>query len=731
MRAESLIVFALAAALCAAAPLRALPDAAEPVTIYGVELEVSRRGERLRVLADGPIAAEVLEQSPEFLMLAIQGAVLDASARKRFEPAAGGAVQLVTALQRGRTSRHEVRLLVDSAVGPAPIISPPGRTLTIDYAPVERPQPAPLVLDFREAEIEEVVRAVARSTGETYAFDEGIRGLVSILAPQPVSDAEALALLDAALLFKGYAAVPMPGGGHKIIPITGAPAPWRETLGEDSGGEPVTTLLRLESADAQTLLAALQALVGAHTLAFAHKPSNSLILAGPANRVQRLRAAIDALDAAEVERLVIWRVLHQPAEAVAEQLREIFDSSELLSAQADRRTNSIILRARFDRVQELRKFVLRLDRPTIGRGGLHVLPVRHADPEQLANTLSSLQAGARLPSLAGQASLAGRDFTIAVDQRTHALVVRANPQTANIIADLLVELDRVPAQVWIDVNVAEVSTGELLDLGFQYLLPLTAPKSPDDLIAAIAGQLESLSGPSPGDANLVASYTRAPLLIPIVGPGGRPITLEIPRERAALTAEGREILIRELMNPSLFVVSGKEHEIFAGDNVPVPVARTDTTNPLQVSQNVERQDVGLQLRVRPTLGQEGGVRLELDLDVSSIRESLAGDTRRVGPTFAQRQLSSTIHLEDGDVAVVGFATLPRATRQVVGVPLLHSLPFLGFLFRSTEERWLDTTLLVSVQAAIVREETLSLTRALRRRLVAAESMSPGGVAAEN
>jgi general secretion pathway protein D len=222
-------------------------------------------------------------------------------------------------------------------------------------------------------------------------------------------------------------------------------------------------------------------------------------------------------------------------------------------------------------------------------------------------------------------------------------------------------------------------------------------------------------------------------LIPIVDPLGNPITLEIPREQAALTAEGREILIRELMNPSLFVASGKEHEIFAGDNVPVPVARADATNPLQVSQNVERQDVGLLLRVRPTVGQQGGVRLELDLDVSSIRESLAGDSRRVGPTFAQRQLSTTIHLEEGDVAVVGFATLPRATQRMVGVPILHSVPFLGFLFRSMEERWLETTLLVSVQAAIVREETASLTRALRHQLAAAEGdvAGSGGVAAEN
>ena len=137
MRSAFTLVFVLAAALSAAVPLRAPAEAAQPVTIYGIELQVSRRGERISVLADGPIAAEVLEQSPEFLMLSIRGAVLDASMRERLEPAAGGAVQLVTALQRGRTSRHEVRLLVDSAVGPDPVLSPPGRALTIDFAPAD------------------------------------------------------------------------------------------------------------------------------------------------------------------------------------------------------------------------------------------------------------------------------------------------------------------------------------------------------------------------------------------------------------------------------------------------------------------------------------------------------------------------------------------------------------------------------------------------------------------
>ncbi|HEY5656261.1 MAG TPA: secretin N-terminal domain-containing protein [Myxococcota bacterium] len=721
MRNASKAFLALVAALLAAAPLPAAPGAGEPVTIYAVELQVSRRGERLNVLADGPLGAEVLEQSPEFLMLRIPNAVLDASARERLEPAAGGVVQLVTALQRGRGERREVRLLVDSTAGPTPLLSASGRSLSIEFSTADAAPPSPLDLDFGETDLESVVRAVAQGTGETYAFDEGIQGTVTIRAPQPVSEAEALALLDAVLLFKGYAAVPMPGGGHKVVPIARAPAPWQASLRDESGGEPVTTLLRLRDADAEAVLAALRPLLGAHTLAFAHAPTNSLILAGAANRIVRLRSAIEALDAAQVDRVVIWQVLHRPAEDVAEQLQATFDTDELLAVQADARNNALILRARADRVDELRKFVLRLDRPVIGAGGLHVLPVHHADPEQIANTLAALKSGGRLPSSAGESSLAGREFTVAVDQRTHALVVRSDPETASIIADLLVELDRVPAQVRIDVTVVEVSTGESLALGFDYLLPLTVPKSSSDLIAGVLG---NPTGLGVGQGNLNASFTRAPLLIPIVDPLGNPITLEIPREQAALTVESREILIRELLNPTLYVASGEEHEIFAGDNVPVPVARADATNPLQVSRNVERKDVGLQLRVRPTVGQRGGVRLELELDISAVRTSLAGNVRQVGPSFTQRQLTSTIHLDEGDVAVVGFAALPRTTTRRVGVPFLHSLPLLGFLFRSTEERELDTTLIVSAQAAIVREETAALSRALRRELARVEGAGP-------
>jgi len=718
MRVTNLLLSALAIVAAAAIAPRAAQSAPEPVVVYALELEYSRAGERVVLLADAPIAARVLELSSESMMLGIEGAVLDPAANRLLEPVRGGMVERVSALERGGFGRREVRVVIDRRAGPDPTISASNRTLTIEFPRPELAQPSPLKMEFREADLEEVVQAVARITGVPYIFGDQIAGTVTILVYQPVSRSEAAALLDAALLMKGYAAVPIPGRGRKIVPISGATAPWQETLGEGSGGEFVTTLLHLETADAESMLTALRPLLGTHTMGFAHGPTNGLILAGSAARLERLRSAVRALDTAEAERILIWRVQHRPAADVARELRAVFDENVLIEVEPDERLNAVVLRARGTRVGALREFVDRVDRPPIGRGALHVLPVRHIDADQLAKIINDLRSGTRKPQTTGQGSLAGRTFSIAVDRPTHSIVLRADPETARIIDDVVAELDRVPAQVRINATVAEVSTGKSLALGFDYLLPLTSPESINDPIAVLVG---NPSGEVAGAGSLVAAYTRAPLLIPITDAVGNVTTVQVPRESFAITADEREIMIRALMNPTLLVSSGDEHEIFVGDNVPIPTAQADAANPLQVRQNVERQDVGLLLRARPTVGHEGGVRLELDVEVSAVSQSLAGDSARVGPTISERTLQTTVHLDHGVIAVVGFATLPRHIETVVGVPYLRSLPILGFLFRTTTETRLETTLLISVQAEVERAETLALTRALRQEL---EALTP-------
>ena len=172
------------------------------------------------------------------------------------------------------------------------------------------------------------------------------------------------------------------------------------------------------------------------------------------------------------------------------------------------------------------------------------------------------------------------------------------------------------------------------------------------------------------------------------------------------------------------MIAGEEHEIFAGVNVPVPVDSTaGSTNALIISQTIERRDTGIRVRIEPTIPKEGPIALRLEIDLSAVSESLD-----VGPTFLERSVSTTVRLEPGRVAVIGWARLPSVNRTVVGVPFLMNIPFIGQFFRSTREIELSLNLIIAVRAERQLPDAEVLTSWMRREL-AAETATEAAAAA--
>ena len=146
-----------------------------------------------------------------------------------------------------------------------------------------------------------------------------------------------------------------------------------------------------------------------------------------------------------------------------------------------------------------------------------------------------------------------------------------------------------------------------------------------------------------------------------------------------------------------------------------------------MQQNIERQDVGTSLRVTPTVGEKGGVTLELRVEVSSLTESLAGSVEEVGPSIRQTTIESTIRLSGGEFAVIATAAQPKLSRRTTGIPWLMDIPVLGWAFRTTTEQTLDHHLLVAARAEILRPESRDLADRLAREMapeVPAESAQP-------
>ena len=601
-----------------------------------------------------------------------------------------------------------------------------------------------LALQFRDADIAKVVEAVGRATGHSFIFDDRLRGRITIVAPRRVTAEEAINLLDAALLIKGFASIPGPHGMRKIVSTEAAvgSSPW--TLGElsDQREAPLVTLVQLRGARPEDVLGALRSLRARSLLTVSYPEAQSVILAGPENVVRASIALIRTLDQAAGVELIVRRLRYSSAAHVSTLIEQVFectvrDPGELWS---DDRTNSLIVRTTPARMPEFRDFIDRVDRPQEASGAIRVYKVLNVDPEPLSELLNGLALGS--PGPTGRpgprsdrsASLEGRDYAVVLDSASGSLVVRADPSTHALISELIEELDTSPPRISLDVIVFEVQLSESLDLGFEALVVAEPTEGTSVAVAVNPGGGGSRSG-TRADGGLFAGFTRSPLMIPVIGDDGVGVDLVTPRKSAAIHADARAIDTRILLSPHLLVISGEEQELSVGNNIPIPVATTtgggQVGSLLQNQQTIERQDVGVVLRVTATAGQVGGVHLDLDLDISDVVESLAGPVEAVGPTLATRRITATINLHDGQLAVIGVAGRPSSKTTVTGVPFLKDIPFLGYFFKSVSETQIKSELVVAVTARLLRTPEEDIAETIRRRIAFQRALAGAGPLSED
>jgi general secretion pathway protein D len=721
------------------------------------------------VFADAPVEAEQLPVNAGSAVLVFPGSRLDPSAPKRIRGEAGSRIRLVNLFERQNVDPPEVRLVVQLTSGPPPTLSQRGSVVALSVPPVpgaRRPaardsggrsaRPAAAAAAVPEptfparmlgVEVTEAVKRLSRFIEEPLLLPDDVQGRVSIDAPEPITKTEARAMLEAILLLKGFAAVPTPGGVRKVVPITGDIGPWVSELSKGEGQMLLTTLIKLEAIDAGLVLQAIKPLIGAQGLAIPFTPTNAIILGGAAPRLERLVNVIRELDRTGPRKIVMLRLEHADATETAASLEEVFrDDVTGVEVWPDARTNRLVVRGRPDKIEQIRSFVRRVDRERGDGGAIQVVPVQFADVDRIAEMLRAMQSGGE-GRARGASSLAGRDFALSVHDPSHSLVVQADPTTLELIRSVLEEVDVPPARIDVEVTVAQVALDEGFSFGLSLLAPLVDAEEPDDFIAFIVSDSGGTLLPTlaqelavPGstspldfipDGTLQSVITYDPLTVPIVGPGGVPISLAAA---VGIDASETDFDTRILLRPRLSLLNGEEHELFAGDDIPIPVSSTaEGGGTFEVRQNVERQNVGVSLRLRPTLTAADIVDLDLDLEVSNVAFTTlsAAAVSDTGVAIQERTLATRARLRPGQVAVVGWLSGPQTSKRQVGTPFLQSIPILGWFFKRVEERTRSVTLLVTARAAVFRPEASALTQWMLRSIARqAVATPPGDGAAE-
>jgi len=728
---------ASALVLIAAAALA--QQSAAPVRVYGLELERAAGLDRVVVQSTGPLAPRLETISDEEVALHLPNALIDANTPRQLSGAAGDSIRSVSASETG----SEVIVRIRRGAGLLTRLVERGAIVAVEVERPERDEAATVRLSLRDAPITQLVNEVRRITGRRFVYDERLQGTVSVIVTDPITEGEALELLHATLFSKGFAAVPGPADSLLILPLDEARprAPKQRRALSAQRAALITALVRFESADAEQLVNVLAPFAGSTLTVIAYKPTNGAILVGPEAALQRWLGLARSLDETSRRELIVMRPRHRQAaelyELLADALLDPLTGRPRVELFLDARTNALIARAEPGPLAALQAQVAELDAPPEEGGVASVIRLRFADPEGLAKLLSGVSSGdaAKLRALPGPAAaLADAHFAVVADAPTRALVVTGDVDAQRLVRNVVDQLDVAPPTILVEGQVLEVMTTGQLALGVDAFLPSTDPSNPGRSVfgLGIGDPFDQI--PDPVDATFLARYAKTPFVVPIIGPGGIPVNVTLPRDIVQIKAAAGDALVRTLMRPQLLTVSGEEHELSAGLNLPIPTSSSEsaegdetTDDPLQTRIDIERQDVGLRLRVKPVAGLVGDVRIAVDLELTNLVPNAAGDTSEIGPTLASRTLQAHTRVDDGGVAVLGMLLERSELSSETGPPLLKDVPVLGNLLRQTLDRQGERQLVIALQAHIQRSPDERLADSIRLRTAHERSLARSGV----
>jgi len=575
-------------------------------------------------------------------------------------------------------------------------------------------------VNLKDTDIQEFIKFVADVTGTTMVVDPNVKGKVRVISSKPVSQAELYDLFLSILDVQGYTAV-RSGQVIRIVPSKDArssPVPIMDDQSAVGNDEYVTQVIRLDNISAAKLIPVLRPLVPQQAHLAAYAPSNAIIISDIRSNIGRIVDIIERMDRSAIQTTEIIRLKYGVAEDVVSMLNTLeksrqgegTDADKEAVLVADKRTNSVVVTADELTVDRIRKLVTYLDTPLEQSGNVRVIYLEYADATEIAEVLTRVMQNISRLEEGGSSKRAGSgESTIEADEGTNSLIITADTDEMAALEAVIARLDIRRAQVLIEAIIVEMTVTEGQDLGLQWLFAndngvYGSNITTDEARRQSLGQLGGALVPDDGSENIGTREVAASLAtIPgtTLGWGVVDESLTMTVILNALESQGNNNI---LSTPSLLTLDNEEAYITVGSEVPfVTGSYTNTgvgngaSNPFQT---IERESVGVTLKVTPQINEGNAVVMDIVQEVSTLAPSLIASDLITN----ERKIETMVLANDGNIVVLGGLVSDEIQDDSQGVPVLSSIPLVGRLFRSDSVKVSKQNLLVFIRPTIIRDD---------------------------
>ena len=557
-----------------------------------------------------------------------------------------------------------------------------------------------VTLNLKDADIQSFIETVAEITGKNFVVDPRVKAKVTVVSARPMDRKEIFQVFLSVLQVHGFATVEV-GEITKILPDVNAKQGAGNVITNNTsvkGDELVTRVIEVKHVAAAQMVPILRPLVPQQGHLAAYPGSNVLVVSDRGANITRLEKIIRKIDRPDAQEIEVIPLQHASATEVVQILNSLRTAAGQAAQTpgapvlaADERTNSILLSGDTTSRVRIRGLVAHLDTPIEGTGNTRVVFLHYAKAEEIAPILLGIS---EFENAEGGTTTAStrEDVDIQADETNNALVITAPPAKFESLRRVISTLDIRRAQVLVEAIIAEVSTDLSKELGAEaFVLPVgDNPEGPAFSSINTGSLLDVLQNPFSVAAGLTLGA------IDQDGDTNWGVLLR------ALEGDASTNI---LSTPTLITLDNEEAEIVVAQNVPFITGQftntgSGTDSAVNPFQTIERQDVGLTLRITPQINEGNSVKLDIEQESSSIsNSSVASDI-----ITNERRISTSVLVDDRQILVLGGLTQDDHRDSVTKTPLLGDIPLLGNLFRSTTTSKTKQNLMVFIHPVILRDQ---------------------------
>jgi len=438
-------------------------------------------------------------------------------------------------------------------------------------------------------------------------------------------------------------------------------------------------------------------------------PGNLLLMVDSSLNIRKLQGILQSIDSERTrEGLEIIYLKYASAESAAATVKQWLSGSDAKPAAqpaaaggnatgsviADVRLNALLVFGNDSVKAAVRELVAKLDvQPPEASSKVNVYYLENTDATEIAKVLEGVVKGITAQAAAGQPGAAAAQtspfesgkVTVTPDKGSNSLVIMASPNDYNNLIQVIKKLDRRSKQVFVQVLIAEVSLDKSRELGLQGGVIGAGVLNKYLTVAGLYDPFGTLT--TIGQAITAAGSKLAPNITP------SPVNIT-----GVLKALDKNGLVNILSTPNILTSDNKEAEIKVGENVPFRGSATQST--FGTTENVERKDIGINLKIKPQISEGDYIRLDIDQEISAVKNDKG---QAVDLVTTKRSAKTSIVVKDMETVVIGGLIQDTEDVNVQKVPFLGDIPGLGWLFKTTTKSRRKTNLMILLTPHIVKE----------------------------